>query len=134
MTFPNTSHPKRIDHRRRAKQITSFANLTTGATDVDGLIEYHDRCYVIFEIKRQGAEVPAGQAIALSRLCDDLARTKPTLLVIAEHNEPDPEQDIDAASAIVRRYRYKGQWRTPKKRATVKEVTDRFLVNVGGLF
>src|SRR5690242_9607104 len=57
-----------------SKHVVSFKNLSLGATDLDGLIEYHQLCYVLFELKYGDAIPPEGQRIALVRMCDDLQR------------------------------------------------------------
>ena len=75
----------KIINRRYAKQLIDFANITIGnkgmPTDCDGLIEYHGKAYVLFELKYRGADVPLGQWLALVRMCDDFNRLhKPALL------------------------------------------------------
>jgi hypothetical protein len=109
----------------------SFRNLSLGATDLDGIIEYQQLCYVLFELKYKDAPLPEGQRLALVRLCDDLAKSKPTLLIVGTHETP-PGQDIDAASATVAKFRYKGKWRMFRRPITVKDLTNRFLSKFAG--
>ena len=97
MPSKNTSHPKPVKSRY-LKHAVSFKNLSLGATDLDGLIEYHQLCYVLFELKYGDAIPPEGQRIALVRMCDDLQRVKPTLLILGTHDTPF-DRPIDAASA-----------------------------------
>jgi hypothetical protein len=115
----------------RSRKPVSFKNLSLGATDLDGIIEYHELCYVLFEFKFSGSPLPTGQRLALVRMCDDLQKVKPTLLIFAAHPDLPPDADIDAASAKVVRYRYKGTWYDGKD-STVKALTDRFLAKYGG--
>jgi len=45
-----------IKYRGRARQIIDFRGLTYGnitPTDIDGLIEYKDKCILLIEIKHQ---------------------------------------------------------------------------------
>jgi hypothetical protein len=131
MPSKNTSVPKTINHRSRIKQAVVFENLSLGATDLDGVIEYHELCYVLFELKFKDTPLPEGQRLALVRMCDDLQKSKPTLLIIATHEAP-PGTDVDAASARVVRYRYMGEWHSCKRPYTVKQMTDKFLAKYGG--
>lgn len=102
-----------IRNRERASQLVNFSGVRAGnitPTDLDGLVEYHNRAYFIVELKMEGVDVPMGQLLALERLCDDLARSKPhTIVLIARHETPIG-MDINAAEAVVEKYRYKGVW------------------------
>ena len=63
-----------IQFRERRKQIIDFSGLRVGnitPTDCDGLIEYHNKAYILFEIKHRDAKVPEGQLKALVRSVDD---------------------------------------------------------------
>jgi len=115
----------------RARQIRDFSGLCFGTitpTDIDGLIEYHDMAYILIELKLVGTELPHGQKLALERLTDDLRRTKPAICIIAEHNTINPDEPIDAASAIVIQYRqHKARWREPHELYTVREMIKGFL-------
>lgn len=94
-------------------------------TDIDGFIEYHDKCHIFIELKFRETELKKGQAMAYYRLCDDLQKVKPTLLIIAEHTVENGE--IQMSETIVRRYRYAGEWRYPpewKPIKTIALVTD----------
>lgn len=121
-----------FQNRRRARQLVNFANITVGAkgmpTDCDGLIEYHDKSYILFEIKHGAKELPFGQELALVRMCDDFARIgKPAVFIVAEHDIDDPEIDIDAAACLVRKYYFRGKWYTPPAPVTLKEKIDCFI-------
>lgn len=104
-----------IRNRERASQLVNFSGVRAGnitPTDLDGLVEYHNQAYFIVELKMEGVEVPMGQFVALQRLCDDLGRSKPhTIVLIARHETPIGK-DINAAEAVVEKYRYKGAWKT----------------------
>lgn len=121
-----------INHRARAKQIRDFSGLLyekITPTDVDGLIEYKNRAYVILEIKYGDAKLPAGQDLALTRLTDDLERSgKPTLCIVASHQTSNCNEDINVAKTVVRSYRYKGHWWGDwGVSVTSKELIDFFL-------
>lgn len=119
-----------IVSRNRARQIRDFSGLLFGKitpTDIDGLIEYHGKAYIIIELKLGNAGLPDGQRLALERLADDLTRaSKPTLFIVAMHNVINPDDDIDVARAIVAEYRFKGH-KGKGHGETVKDLIVRFL-------
>jgi hypothetical protein len=119
-----------INNKDRARQLRDFSGLRYGnitPTDIDGLIEYKDIAYVIFETKFGSAEVPRGQMIAIERLCDDLQNYKHTIVIISSHNHPVTEE-IDLANSIVTQYRWRKKWVDMKDNPyTVKMLVDWFL-------
>jgi hypothetical protein len=118
-----------IQNEERARQIRDFSGMKYGTktpTDIDGLIEDSEKCYVFFETKCKGAELPDGQEKALVRLCDDLGEVKPTLLLVSEH-ETKPDEIIDVANTVVVKYRFEREWYFPKAPLTTRRLVDRFL-------
>jgi len=120
-----------IHHRERAKQIRDFSGLLYGKitpTDIDGLIEYHNKGYVLIETKLRDTELDFGQKLALERMTDDLTRSgKQTICIIAEHDIDDPTKDINVASTIVREYRLRNKWNKPNNSHTTKSMIDWFI-------
>lgn len=119
-----------IQHRERARQIIDFKGIRLGAkgmpTDCDGLIEWHNKAYVLFELKHRGKPLPDGQKLALTRMCDDFARIgKPAVFVIADHDVDDPRLDVDAAACNVREFYFRRKWY--KGNSSVKDLIDRFI-------
>lgn len=110
--FAMTDVPRgAIRNREYANRIRDYSGLRVGnmtPTDIDGVLDYHARAYFILELKYSGTPVPYGQRLLLERLCDDLHRSKPTLLVIAEHSSSG---DIDAANCIAVETRWRGLWK-----------------------
>jgi len=125
-----------INNRGRAKQLRDFSGLRFGnitPTDIDGLIEYQNKAYIIFELKLIGATVPPGQRLALERLTDDLEKAgKQTLCIIASHNIDNYNKDIDAANTSVTEYRLKGEWTQvgPEEELTTRNIIEKFLSRV----
>lgn len=119
-------------YKDRATQGRDFSGLRYGQitpTDIDALIEYKNTCYVFIEAKYGNSEMPYGQRVALERLCDDLQRLKPTLLIVASHNQ-NSNQEIDFANSTVRMYRdNKKIWKVPDPVPSVKQMVDAFLKN-----
>jgi hypothetical protein len=124
-----------VTYKSRARQGRDFRGLCYGQitpTDIDGLIEYHNRCYVIYEAKHVNAPTMSqGQRMALERLCDDLQNAKKeAIVIVCKHNTP-ADQEIDFAKCEVESYRRKGQWRQVKQGVTVKRITDSFIERYG---
>ena len=94
-------------------------------TDVDGLIDFGDKLWIIFELKKKGNGMPDGQRLAYERLTDDLAEVKPTVFFLAEHTTPN-EYPIDAESAIVIEYRFNGKWNKTIDGHSLKLAIDMF--------
>lgn len=116
-----------IHNRACAKQLINFNRLRYGTitpTDIDGQIEFHNKCFVYIELKYRDTPIPDGQKMALMRDID--SHNKPTILIIGAHDIP-PERDIDASICIVREYYSRGKWYKPKKPLTVKRMIDEFL-------
>ena len=108
-----------IHSPERARQLRNFSGLLFGnitPTDIDGLIEYHDKGYVIIELKYRDAEILRGQELALERMTDDFQRAKKkALCIIATHQEDNPQISINVADTIVTKYRYLYKWTIPKE-------------------
>jgi len=124
----------KIVWRSRARQLNDFSGLVfdygISPTDIDGLIEYRDSCYIFIELKSKGKSMSRGQAMAFQRLTDDLQITKPTIFILAEHETEDEEQDVDAANCIVSWHRYNHTW-FPGSKETVRQLCDRFIKQFG---
>lgn len=119
-----------IRNTEYAGQLRDFSGLRYGnitPTDMDALIEYHDRCYVLAETKYKGAAVPDGQLLALTRLVNDLK--KPAVLFITSHTTP-PGVMIDMANTTVERVYFRGKWQT-FPHCCLKDAIDRFIARYG---
>ncbi|MBQ9596496.1 MAG: hypothetical protein IJR35_11640 [Synergistaceae bacterium] len=126
----NDNNRGKIQYPARSKQIIDYYKIRYGnitPTDMDGFFEVKDKAYVFYEFKLEGASVPRGQELALTRLVDDLSKAgKSAVLFICRHNIKDPEQDINAASSIVEKIYWDKHWHQGKGK-TVKEHTDKFM-------
>lgn len=121
------NHRGVIRSRDFANQVKDFSGLCFGnitPTDIDGMIEYKNICYVYMESKFDGAELPYGQRLALERQHDDMRKTKPVLTIICTHHSSG---DIDYANTIVSEYRFGSGWQHPSKETTTAELITRFL-------
>lgn len=123
----------RIHNPTRMKQLIDFRGLVVDGsiypTDIDGLIEYRNSEYIIFEIKYNNADVPFGQRLALQRMVDDFTTIgKQAVAFICEHNVRDTQKPVVAAWCKVREIYYgkEREWRMPDYEITVREAIDSF--------
>lgn len=117
-----------IFNRTRATQVRDFTGLRWGnitPTDVDGLIDFQNSVFVLFELKRAGAEMPYGQELAIERTAALMNKQKPTIAFLAEHQDDGPS--IFAANAIVTSYFWDGGWWDDGRGLSLKVAIDSFL-------
>ena len=118
----------------RAKQLIKFDGMELGErmwpTDVDALIEWKGKGWLLFEVKHGGKSVPRGQELSLERFVEDVEKAgKYAVAAIVEHHIPNPFESIILADCDVRRI-YKGwtgKWSPPKHPMTAKELMDEFV-------
>ena len=115
------------------KQLIDFKGLEVDGyiypTDIDGLIEYKDSEYILFEVKYGSAEVPLGQKLAIQRMVDDFTKVgKQAVAFVCEHTVRDAHKPVVAAWCKVREIYYgkEKQWRAPDNEITVREAVDSF--------
>lgn len=123
-----------IKNVARAQQINDFRHLLYGKitpTDIDGVIEYQDKAYIIIEVKYGEKELPYGQRLAIERLINDLSQNKHTLAIVCEHQTHDTNEHVDVSECKVRKVyfgnEHEREWRTPKVDLTTKQAIDSFL-------
>lgn len=123
-----------IQNRERARQLRDFTGLRFGnitPTDIDGFVEFQDRLFVWMEAKLRDVPLCDGQRLALERLCDAVAATGRTAVVLILEHDTEPAQDIDFASCPVRELRYQHEWREPIRPIKCKEAINVLLNQVG---
>lgn len=98
-------------------------------TDIDGLIEYRDKAYVIIEVKYGNKDVPYGQRLAIKRMVDDLSSDKTCVAIICEHEVHDTDKHVDVSNCKVREVYFGSEkkWRKPNLGITTKQAIDRFI-------
>lgn len=116
--------------RDNAKQLIVFSGMTFGniaPTDVDALIEYRNKAYIVFECKYATADLPFGQRLALTRMVDALQSAgKEAVLMICEHTV-EAHNDVVLGDTIVRSIYYHRQFHQMPPETTTKEMTERFI-------
>ena len=120
-----------IQYRNRAKQIIDFSGIRFNnitPTDIDGVIDYHDRAFVFLEMKLDGAEMPYGQQLCLERMVNAIQKSgRDACALLCRHDKRNPDEDVQAAETCVERVYWKGAWHGLKKPMTTKEVVESFL-------
>lgn len=123
----------RIHNPKKMKQPIDFKNcgINDGMypTDIDGLLEYNDSTYFLFEVKYKDSEVPIGQKLALTRMVDDFTKVgKQAISIICCHDIKNPNKPVEMARCKVREIYYgdEKQWRSPMREITVREAIDGF--------
>ena len=120
-------------NENRGRQLLLFDGLRYGnitPTDIDGLIEYKNHLWIVYEAKMTGKDVPRGQRLALERFIADVrAANKHGIAMIVEHDVKDTGEDIHLRDCNVREIITTENliWRPPKHEITVKEITDKFI-------
>lgn len=117
-----------IRNKEYARRFNNFSGMRWGnitPTDLDGMMEYRNICYVYIETKYKNAELPFGQRLALERQCDDMSKVKPALLIVASYE--NDTGDIDVANTTVTEYRFKGKWHESDGVTTTRALSDRFI-------
>ena len=122
-----------ILHPERASQIIDFRGIEhkgTTFTDLDALLEYKNRAYIIVEVKYERKELPIGQKVAIERMVKDFwKRGKSALAIVAEHHETDKQKSVYLSECDVRSIYTSAErrWREPKHYYTVKQIVDEYL-------
>lgn len=116
-----------------ARQLVKFTDLVfkrgITPTDIDGLIEFDDKAFVLLELKYGDTPMPYGQQLAIERLISAIENGgKPATAIIATHNESG---DINAAECEVVKVWVKGRWFNEPWHRTVRMVIDNFLMTEG---
>jgi len=97
-----------------------YKNITP--TDIDGLIDFANKVFVLIELKHVSAKLEGGQRQAFERLADSV--NKPCYFIVAEY---DTDGDIKADVCIVREMRVNEHWETSKEGITLRCAIDRIL-------
>lgn len=115
----NDENRNEIWDRLRFTQPILFKGLETVGgicpTDIDAITEYHDKLYIIVEVKKEGASISKGQVLCLTRLIDALeASGRIAILCICLHNT-DASEDVLLADTRVALTYYHHTWRKIEK-------------------
>lgn len=123
-----------IKSRERAKQLVDFGGIEFGEriwpTDFDALIEWHDKAWLLFEVKMYDVDVPSGQRLAMERFVKDVRKAgKLALAAVVQHCVTNPNESVTLAKCRVREIYMGGShaWRPPKKPMNAQEIASEFI-------
>ena len=84
-------------------------------TDIDAITEYHNRFFIVMEVKYRDAPLSYGQETALQRMVDAIQESKRTaVLFICRHDISDRTRPILLKDTILTDAYYDKQWYKPK--------------------
>jgi hypothetical protein len=122
-----------IKYKSRAQQINSFSGLirrrNITPTDIDGLIDYNGKAFIILEGKYGDAELPKGQRMALENLANAmLDGSKKVVVIVFRHNIHNVNQDINVSLQPVTEIYFKRKWFsiTLKNTLEVIEIFEKY--------
>lgn len=120
-----------LKFKGRARQINSFLGLirrrNITPTDIDGIIDYNGKAFIILEGKYGDAELPKGQKMALENLANAILESKKKVVVIIfRHNVHDINNDIIVSQQLVSDIYFKRKWDKITVEKTVLEVIEMF--------
>ncbi len=108
------------------KQFKDFEGLKWGTirpTDIDMVVDFHNKLLIWVELKYGETEIPPGQRLALERICDAIEKAGlKSYVLIAKHNSQDR---IIVAEAIVVEYRASQTWQKPENPITISEAISK---------
>jgi hypothetical protein len=110
---------------QRPRDFTGLQYGKITPTDLDCVLEFGDKVMIFIEAKFQDSDLPFGQRLALTRLCDNCERAgKFSVVLIGRHEN---EGLIDFANLKLVEYYHKGKWMKPTKPYTVRQAIDKTL-------
>lgn len=120
-----------IKHKGRARQLNSFSGMirrrNITPTDIDGIIDYGGRAFIILEGKYGDAELPKGQRMALENLANTiLSSNKKCAILIYRHYIHNTESEINVSQQLVTEIYWKRKWEKTIKETTVLQAIEMF--------
>jgi len=122
-----------IKHKARAQQINSFSGLirrrNITPTDIDGLIDYNGKAFIILEGKYGDAELPKAQRMALENLANAMIDgSKKVVVIVFRHNIHNVNQEINVSLQPVTEIYFKRKWFpiTLKNTLEVIEIFEKY--------
>lgn len=104
-----------IKHKGRAQQINSFngmirrRNITP--TDIDGIIDYGGKAFVILEGKYGDADLPKGQRMALENLANTILEAKKkSVVIVYRHYIHNVNDEVNVSKQLVSEIYWKRKW------------------------
>jgi len=101
-------------------------------TDIDGVIDYHDKAFLFLEYKHKDTPLSVGQRICFERLVKHIQETgRASVLIVAEHDVENTLDDVKAGECLVRSVFHGDRWVDAPFDITVKDYVERFIKKYG---
>lgn len=113
---------------QRQKQPVWFTGLVyergISPTDIDGVLDFGGKLFIVFELKYLDADLPQGQRIALERICDGLQRGGSESWVLVGWHVVPSEEPAEAGDATLSEYRVNGEWMAAQRHISLRDAID----------
>lgn len=118
-----------IRNSNQTKQGIDFTGLQSGAihpTDIDAVLEFSNRILILFEMKREGSDIPTGQRLVLERIVNQWStNNKVGLAFKITHKFKDNTVDVPIEQCRVESIYMSGLGWVEPKSSSVKELLNR---------
>ena len=102
MQSDNRGHIRNLERFKQPCDFHKFRHGNITPTDIDILVELHDKKWFYGEIKEAGVDVPDGQRLVLGRQAIDFRKAgKDVIAFICYHNTTDASIEIPVSEAAV---------------------------------
>lgn len=119
-----------IRNESYAKQINSFSGLLRRRgitpTDIDGLIDYNGKAFIVLEGKFGDAPIPMGQRIALENIANAIHEGGKQIIVLVFRHNVSLSLQVDVSTQFVSEYYYNRQWHLTKKQINILNAIVKF--------
>lgn len=121
-----------IQNRERKKQIIDFRNIKykkITPTDIDVIIDFGGRAFVVVELKHGDAPIPDGQRICLENMVRGWANGGvKAIAIIGNHFIDNCNEDVLLDECKVNKIYLSDEkrWRPPTKAMTIKDIVDAY--------
>ena len=128
----------RIENEKRARQLVRFDDMdfgNKGFTDIDAVMDWRGRAWLLFEVKGRGKGLTTGQRILAEHFVGMAWESgRYAVVAVVEHGVRDCNRDVRLSECeVVELYETKGMaWRPPREPMTAKELARRFVRYVKG--
>ncbi len=118
-----------VKNRKTLGQLILFEGLQRkglSPSDIDAVLEIHDNYLILFEVKKDGVDIPRGQRVLLETLVDVWDETGRMGLVVKANHRVKNNADILLKDCEVEEVYYKGSWKVIEKTILVGKFLDDF--------
>lgn len=118
-----------VRNRKTLGQLILFEGLQRkglSPSDIDAVLEIHDNYLILFEVKKDGVDIPRGQRLLLETLVDVWDETGRLGLVVKATHRVKNNEDILLKDCEVEEVYYKGSWKVIERTILVGKFLDDF--------